>query len=229
MEKMRKFIFPFMIISVFLTSFAMAQENETKDVCLVYFTSHGCGDDCGLTDTFMDGLMNEYRGNLISIIYYTDDSPQNRDVFEAYRMTYNLPQDTPIVLFGKDDYLQGKNNVYANTELKIFDFLQMNGTNCPLDSGYVPPSQLNVASLPGSPQIRTSGAGQQNATDGQTAITEKHGDNVSSENGTNNPSELFIMNEPMRESVLSFAIIGIVLIIVAIIVIYIWKKTQESL
>ena len=49
-------------------SAALAQgvsaQEKSVGVCLVYFTSNSCGDDCRLTDTFMGGLLNEYTGNL---------------------------------------------------------------------------------------------------------------------------------------------------------------------
>ncbi len=152
---MGKIILSFLVLMVLFSvfpAFASAQEN---DVCLVYFTGTVCGDDCGLTDTFMDGLMYEYL-NLIAIKYNIDASQGNMDVFGAYRETYGLPNEVPIVLFGVGDYLQGKNDIYRNTETKILSFLNQDGSNCPLESGYAPPGEVSSIILPGDPEILES-------------------------------------------------------------------------
>lgn len=137
------------LVMLFLVSNVRAQGNE---VCLVYFTGYACGDDCGLTDTFMGGLMYEYL-NLTAIKYNIDAGQGNMDVFDAYRETYGLPNNVPLVLFGENDYLLGKNDIYRNTEIKILSFLNQDGTNCPLESGYVPPSSLNPSDLPGQAEV----------------------------------------------------------------------------
>lgn len=97
--------------------------------------------------------MNEYSSVLTTIIYYIDANQENRDVFEAYRSAYDLPSGIPMVLFGEDNYLLGKDDIYKNTEAKILSFLSQNGTNCPLESGYVPPSSLNPSDLPGQVEV----------------------------------------------------------------------------
>jgi hypothetical protein len=226
--------FVFILFSIALSA-ALAQgvsaQEKSGEVCLVYFTSHGCGDDCRLTDTFMDGLLSEYAGNLISITYYVDSSQDNQNVFQAYRSVYGLPQDVPMVLFGKDDYLQGIDGIYSNTESKILGFLDVNGTNCPLDSGYAAPGQVSAASLPGSAEISIAGqqnpheVNKENDTDGQQG----QNDMGIPPGNVNGSGDIFDINEPMKESILSIAVIGTVLIIVAIILIYIWEKMQEPL
>jgi hypothetical protein len=138
------------LVMLLLVPSVLAQENE---VCLVYFTGYACGDDCGLTDTFMDGLINEYSYMLTAIRYYTDASQENENIFEAYRYTYDLPSGIPLVLFGENDYLLGRNDIYKNTESKILTFLNQNGTNCPLESGYIPPGDLNPSDLPGEVEV----------------------------------------------------------------------------
>ena len=136
--------------AVLFTPGVLAQESE---VCLVYFTGYACGEECRLTDSFMSGLMNEYSNVLTAITYFVDSSQENANIFEAYRRTYNLPSGVPLVLFGKDDYLLGKDNIYKNAEAKIYGFMTSNGTNCPLESGYVPPSNLNPGDLPGEAEV----------------------------------------------------------------------------
>ena len=226
---MRKFLF-FFVILVFILSnsgFVYAQENE---VCLVYFTSQMCGDDCMLTDTFMDGLLSEYTGNLTAIVYYIDIQ-DNANVFQVYRRTYNLPDNVPLMLFGSNNYLLGIDNIYQNTESKILDFIDANGTNCPLDSGYVPLWQVGAGSLPGQAMILTTG-GQLKRDDTNKNNSFPGGqdkENISSGNETEKTDDIFELNEPMKESVFSLVIIGIVLIVVAAIIIYVWSKAQESI
>jgi thiol-disulfide isomerase/thioredoxin len=128
---------------------AHAQGNE---VCLVYFEADNC-EDCILTERLLDGLINEYVYVLTAIKYNIDSPPENKNVFEAYRRAYNLPSGVPLVLFGKDDYLRGKTSIYQNTEEKILGFISQNGTNCPLESGYVPPGEVNIEILPGQPEL----------------------------------------------------------------------------
>jgi hypothetical protein len=220
-------------------SAALAQgvsaQEKSVGVCLVYFTSNSCGDDCRLTDTFMGGLLNEYTGNLTSITYYVDASQENLDVFGAYRANYNLPQGVPIVLFGRDDYLQGISDIYENAERKIFGFMLMNGTNCPLDSGYVPPSQLSAGNLPGQPQINVIGAdnaktgGKDGGGTGVLPEENGNGENGSGAAGQNPLTDIFTFEEPTKESLLSLVIIIAVLVVVGLVVFYIWGKSQESL
>jgi hypothetical protein len=207
---------------------AMAEE---KYVCLVYFTSHGCGDDCGLTDTFMDGLLSEYNNSLISIAYYVDASQENQNVFQAYRNAYILPQNVPMVLFGKGDYLQGINDIYANTEAKIFSFLQMNGTNCPLEIGYVPPSQLIPGSLPGNPQIMSPGKKTGESTgneDGGLKPAPPTDNRSLAERGNQEPFVPFVehMNE---ESFHSLIIVLVAVVLVLSIGFILWWKSQMKM
>jgi hypothetical protein len=191
-----------------------AQENE---VCLVYFTGYSCGDECGLTDTLMDGLINEYSNSLTAIRYYVDASQENANVFQAYRRTYNLPSSIPMVLFGKDDYLAGKDSIYSNTEEKIFGFLKQNGTNCPLDSGYVPPSSLNPESLPGQADVFESQGGEENAEE------EDNGDGAAEvipteEGGVNILSliENAVRSDYFPESMMAAAAFVIIIVVVLV-------------
>jgi len=145
---MKKFLL-FLIVSIpLLAPGVLAQENG---VCIVYFT--GDCDDCRLTDSFMDGLIKEYSDSLVAIKYNIDSPGENRNIFEAYRRTYDLPSGIPLVLFGKNDYLLGRSEIYGKAEANIFAYLNQNGTNCPLESGYVPPSEVSVEELPGQPEL----------------------------------------------------------------------------
>jgi len=215
--------FVFLLMTVLFHSVS-AQE---KVVCLVYFTSHECGDDCGLTDTFMDGLLNEYMGNLTSIKYHVDVSQESRSVFEAYRRAYDLPESVPIVLFGKDDYFQGINDIYQNTEARILEFMNTNGTNCPLEIGYVPSSQLRPSEMPGQPEVRQGGP-ENNTGDGSRGDGQKPQDNV---NGTANGEALFLfvlLGEAETESILSLVMILVAAVFVGVLIFFAWMKEHEK-
>ena len=216
-------VFALLALAALLASPATAQENG--DVCLVYFTSHECGNDCGLTDVFMNGLLNEYTENLTSIKYHTDVSQESREVFEAYRAAYNLPQDVPIVLFGKDDYLQGIKDVYENTEERILEFMNINGTNCPLEVGYVPPSRLTPSSMPGQPEVRQGGPANASHGDGSSGDGQKPQANASDGNGE---TPFFVLlGEAETESVISLVIILAAMVAIGIFIFFLWVKAEE--
>jgi hypothetical protein len=210
-----------MLAVLLLAPSAMAQERE---VCLVYFTGYGCGDDCGLTDTFMDGLTSEYAENLTAITYYVDANQEAANIFGAYRAAYGLPPDIPIVLFGKDDYLQGITDIYNHTEKKIFSFLIMNGTNCPLEVGYVPPSQLGGQSLPGSPAIAgkwgSGDSGRENGDAGDTPAESEDG-----EGGLQLPFDLLLIKESEKESLIAMGVILAAVLLVIITLFLLWRKS----
>lgn len=225
---MKKILIVLFAVLMFFVWPVLAQEQEGKEVCLVYFTSQGCGDDCGLTNTFMDSLINEYPGNMTSIKYQIDASEANRNVFEAYRYTYNLPSSVPMVLFGKDDYLLGKVDIYANAENKILKFMMANGTNCPLDSGYIAPGLLGSQSLPGNPQV--TGRRGENKTG---AIVEDGGEeNPSDGSGFDENWPIIpgiqLFNKSDQESMFSFLLIILTGVAVSAIVIYLWIKMQDT-
>ena len=142
-----------LLVMLILMPGVFAQEGQ---VCVVYFTSNACGNECRLTDSFMEGLENEYHDELTSITYYVDVSQENTNIFKAYSQNYGFPEGVPLVLFGKGEYFYGKNSIYDNTEQKIFYYINRNGTNCPLESGYVPPSGLDPGGLPGDADVSIS-------------------------------------------------------------------------
>jgi hypothetical protein len=214
-------VFLLLFLLVLLLPYTSAQEQ--KEVCLVYFVSHTCGDACGLTDEFMSGLINEYFGRLVAIKYYIDANPESIKMFEAYRKTYNLPYDVPLVLFGKDDYLQGVEEIYNQTEKRVFDLLEMNGTNCPLESGYVPAKELKPEVLPGSPEILI-GNMSLNEEENKTGILEI---NESEMNKTEETSfDLILLEEEKKETIFSLILILSSLCVVAIAIFFLWKSRK---
>jgi hypothetical protein len=218
------FILVFSVSFLAIAAHQAGAQSDEKEVCLVYFTSTECGDDCRLTDTFIEGLLDEYSGNMTSITYFVDASGENAYVFEVYRKNYNLPQNLPLVLFGKDDYLQGIDDIYENTEDRVFVFLQMNGTNCPLDSGFVPPRKLNPSMLRGQAEIRTGDKGAVGQGSNKEVNPRENGSTVSE--GQNPFYDIFIGEEPVKESLLSLLIIAIAAIAVAVAALFAWQKSQ---
>jgi hypothetical protein len=219
---MKKFLVLFAVL--LLLPSVLAQEE--KEVCIVYFTGYGCGDDCGLTDTFMDGLINEYSSNLTAITYYIDASQEAMSIFEAYRVAYGLPSNIPMLLFGKGDYLQGITDIYNYTEKKIFAFLSMNGTNCPLEVGYIHPSQLGGQSLPGSPEIagKWSGddSGKKDTGDMPVESEDDNGDQQT-------PFDLLLIKGTEKESLFSGVMILAAVMLVIIAVFLVWRKSFQEI
>lgn len=193
---------------------------QESDVCIVYFTGDACGDECKLTDSFMNGLINEYAGNLFAIKYNIDASQKNKEIFEAYRRVYNLPQEVPLLLFGKDDYLSGMHDIFRNTEPKIYNLITKNGTNCPLESGYVPPGELDVEDLPGEVEIymeKTPGG------DGDEEIPNK----IKNENKTNvisMPASLEEIQKIYEEDPVFSVLLASVIILVVVFVALLLKR-----
>jgi hypothetical protein len=153
LSKKRQIVNMKIFLVLFFVLIMATNVSAQEDVCIVYFTGEACGDDCRLTDSFIDGLINEYRENLLAIKYNIDLSQENKNIFEAYRTSYNLPSEVPLVLFGENDYISGMHNIFRNTEPRVYNLISANGTNCPLDSGYVPPSEVNPDMLPGEPEV----------------------------------------------------------------------------
>ena len=109
---MKKLLILFVVFLVFfLVPKISAQENE---VCIVYFISSDCGDDCFVVESFIGSLIIEYAGKLTAIKYSIDASQENMNVHEAYKTNYGLPHGVPSVLFGEDEYLLGKYDIYDN-------------------------------------------------------------------------------------------------------------------
>lgn len=139
-----------LLMPILMAPGVLAQEGG---VCLVYFTSYACGDECRYTDTFMDGLVNEYSEELTAIRYFVDAGEENSGIFQAYQERYGLPSTVPVVLFGENKYFSGMQSIFSNCENTVYDLITKNGSNCPLESGYVPPSSISPGGLPGQAEI----------------------------------------------------------------------------
>ncbi|NIO22395.1 MAG: hypothetical protein GTN38_00015 [Candidatus Aenigmarchaeota archaeon] len=206
---MRKFLGLF-LVTFFLAGISNVSA-QVNDVCLVYFTGDACGDECRLTDSFVDGLIGEYSENLVAIKYNIDTSQENKAIFEAYRRAYNLPSGVPLVLFGENDYLLGRSAVYRNAESKIYGFIRTNGTNCPLESGYVPPGEVNSDMLPGDPEFYESGEAPEEGGEGETS-SETEGGNKTTE--TTTPIDLGDIQRIYEEDpILIFIVVAVLILI----------------
>ncbi|MCK5023636.1 MAG: hypothetical protein KAS04_05660 [Candidatus Aenigmarchaeota archaeon] len=140
------------LLLILLTFVIIVPTVSAEEVCVVYFTASTCGDRCVLTDSFMEGLINEYS-DVLAAIKYDVSVPGNMDVFGAYKYNYGISSDVPVVLFGQNDYFADKTDIFKNTEARIMELIAENGSNCPLTSGSIPPASAGAASLPGNPQV----------------------------------------------------------------------------
>jgi len=210
------FVF-FAVLFLIVAPNVSAQEGE---VCIVYFTGDACGDDCKLTDSFMDGLINEYIENLLAIKYNIDLSQENKNIFEAYRRTYNLPHEVPLLLFGENDYISGMYNIFRNAEPKIYGLISTNGTNCPLDSGYVPPGNVDPEVLPGDPEVYESDEGEspgegEGGSDSETGEEEK---------GEDFPVDLEDIERILREDQTFLVLLILVAVLIAGFLVFLLKR-----
>lgn len=226
---MRKFLVLFLGM-VLLASLPGVSAQE-KEVCLVYLTGNVCGDECRLTDSFMDGLINEYSENLVTIKYNIDISQENKNIFEAYRSAYNLPSGVPLILFGKNDYISGMYNIFRNAEPRIYSLIKANGTNCPLKSGYIPPGSLNPDDLPGEPEFYEG----EEETPEEPDKEEGDGDDdlVVDENGRDTtqiptPIDLKGIQEIYGKDPLFLILLVIVVILVAVLAVMFIKRVRKS-
>lgn len=222
MEMRYKIIILIIILSGFLSiPYAGAQNSQ---VCLVYFTRSDC-DDCGMIDTHLDGLINEYSNILTVIKYNIEISQENMDVFGAYRNRYGLPSETPMVLFGADNYLVGMDDIYAESEIRIIDFIVKNGTNCPLESGYVAPSQLNPVNIPGEFEIFESTGVEETEGDpgeGGNQSDRETGEEEGDQDGT--PDMVSMIRESLESADLPLMVMILIIIILIIGIVIAAKK-----
>ncbi|MEM5871303.1 MAG: hypothetical protein QW051_00350 [Candidatus Aenigmatarchaeota archaeon] len=225
---MRKILILILLL-ILLSNSAYSQEEipseEKKEVCLVYFVSSKCGDECGLTDEFMNGLINEYYGRLTAIKYYVDVSYENLKIFEAYQKNYNIPSQFPLVLFGKNYYLLGIDEIYNKTEKIIFNFLNENGTNCPLESGYIPPNEARERELPGSPEIIYTENNQTKIEEDKEKEIHKDFKDLNEKRREMINFDEIIFEEKIKETIFSLAIIILALMLVSIAIFFVWKKS----
>jgi cytochrome c biogenesis protein CcdA len=128
---------------------AESSVSATGSFCAVYFTGNGCP-HCAKVKPAIDDVLSRYP-NLILIKYEIYDDVLNAPVIEQYGTSFSFEPGIPIMVLGKDDFLEGDNPILS----KINSRLKSVASNpCPLPNGSsVDFALLNVSSLPGHPEI----------------------------------------------------------------------------
>ena len=130
--------------------FSSAQDNF---VCAVYFTGAGCP-HCAKARPVVEQVVND-TPNIVLIKYEVQQVKGNAAVFQSYAETYGLDLGIPLILFGQGNSLSGDTTIIDGLKKKV-DSLKFN--SCPLpDGSSIPFEQLNISSLPGTPEIMLCG------------------------------------------------------------------------
>jgi len=144
----RMFIILVLLITLGAALVSAQNSSGSSFVCAVYFTGNACP-HCAKAKPAIERIVNE-TPNLVLIKYEINDVKENAPVLQDYAQQYGVRAAIPLILFGKDNYLQGDSPIITDLDDKI-----VLGPNlCPtVDGGAVDFSELNLSSLPGKPDI----------------------------------------------------------------------------
>jgi cytochrome c biogenesis protein CcdA len=135
-----------------LASIASANTSSPY-VCALYFTGAGCP-HCAKAKPTIERIVNE-TPNLVLIKYEIQEVKENAPVFQQFASEYGVQAAIPLVLFGRDDYLQGDTPIITELQNKI---ASLPGNPCPtIDGTSVAFDKLSLSSLPGKPEIMLCG------------------------------------------------------------------------
>lgn len=159
----------FLFFMIFVYSDFVSAQNA--DVCVIFFTGVNCS-ECDYV-SYLIYESPDYAGNLTVIEYELNEHPENIPIAQQYISEYDLhfsmPEDIPVLLFGYDNYLKGKDETIECLKGKIGSLIIQGGNECPTVTGSsVSPENLGSgggngggANFPGSPAIqKIEGRGQ---------------------------------------------------------------------
>jgi cytochrome c biogenesis protein CcdA len=93
--------------------------------------------------------------NIVLIKYEVQQVKGNAAVFQSYAEAYGLDLGIPLIFFGQGNSLSGDTTIIDGLKTKV-DSLKFN--SCPLpDGSSIPFEQLNISSLPGTPEVMLCG------------------------------------------------------------------------
>ncbi|MBN2141853.1 hypothetical protein JW711_00845 [Candidatus Woesearchaeota archaeon] len=132
----------FMLFFVLSASYAAAEDDY---VCAIYFTGAGCP-HCANAKPVIEKVVED-TPNLVLIKYEIHNSPENAPLLNEYADQYGIYPGIPLIVFGKDDYLQGDKDIISGLKNHV-DALGSNP--CPLvDGSSMDASVLDKSTLPG--------------------------------------------------------------------------------
>lgn len=139
------------LLMVLLAAISLAGAGEPT-VCVVYFTGIGCP-HCANTDPVVLGeLPVSYNGSLVVIEYEIYKHPDNTPVAAKYLRDYGMKQGVPQIVLAKNFSLVGDKPILESLG-GIIDGMHERGNPCPIIGNETSFSELDLNTLPGSPQI----------------------------------------------------------------------------
>jgi cytochrome c biogenesis protein CcdA len=168
MNKKNIALFGIILALALISMIPFSSAAESNYVCAVYFTGAGCP-HCAKAKPVIEQVVND-TPNLVLIKYEVQQIKGNAVVFQNYAEPYGLDLGIPLILFSKGNSLSGDSPIINGFKAKV-DSLKSNQSNfCPLpDGSSIPFEQLNISSLPGTPEILLCG---QNITNQNNASCE---------------------------------------------------------
>jgi glutaredoxin len=147
MEKMNK---QFIALAALALACSLASADNT--VCVVYFSGIGCP-HCAKTDPVVLGkLPVEYNGSLVIIEYEIYQHQDNNHLAGKYLQKYGVKQGIPQIVLGANNSIVGDTPI-LDTFPALVDNLREHGNPCPLLEGDKTFEELDLNTLPASPQV----------------------------------------------------------------------------
>ncbi len=169
MRRGKNFLFIFgmvWLVLLMIAPFSYAGPEAPSYICAVYFTGNGCP-HCAKAKPAIDDVMKS-TPNLVLIKYEIYQEQANAPVLDAYASAYNITPSIPLLIFGKDDSLQGDSPIISKLRTKISS---LESNSCPLiDGNALNFNQCNLTSLPGKPEVFI---GEKNIPINSTCVVEK--------------------------------------------------------
>ncbi len=121
-----------------------------QKTCLVYFSGIGCP-HCAKTDPVVLEQLPEKYSDLAVIKYEIYQEQENAPLLAKYNDVYNSGLGIPLIIFGKEKFINGERAILNNLEELIKEH---QGNSCPLiDGSSVKFNELELTRLPGKPKI----------------------------------------------------------------------------
>jgi len=141
-------------VGVFFPISRASAAEEGDYPCAVYFSGIGCP-HCAVADPVVFGEVLPENRNFVVVDYEIYQQPANAPLIHDYNARYNSGLGIPMMIFGQGKYLIGDRSITQDSRTTL---AERPGNKCPLADGTtVDFSQLDIAALPGSPNVWRSG------------------------------------------------------------------------
>ena len=146
---MRKLLVFFVFLACFfLNSFSSIKAQEKEPFSFVYFTGIGCP-HCAKTDLVVLEQLPQKYPNLIIFEYEIYQKQDNAHLLYQYNQKYNSGLGIPLIIFNKNDFLNGDLQITKEIEEKI----KTKSNKFPSLQGIIDFNNLDLSTIPGKPTI----------------------------------------------------------------------------